>query len=95
MAKNEKRDELVAAAKVKIRMAKALDGLEALKRAMKKRKPAPEYDARVFELEVHDVCEAGADHTTYIEVDLETGDLILAAAEKIISDRAKLLGVPE
>jgi hypothetical protein len=83
------RAEIVAVSKARLLMVNALDDLPKLEEAMLKR------SNRRFELQVCRVSEDNeTDNVCYLQVDLETGDLILAAAKEIIRKRAQELGVP-
>jgi hypothetical protein len=82
------RAEIVAVSKARLLLAAALDELPKLERAL------AEWKAKGrFELQVCDRATE-PDNVCYLQVDLETGDLILAAAKEIIRKRAQELGVP-
>jgi hypothetical protein len=82
-----------AEAKRIVVLSDALDALPALEKAAKKNSPKSGYSRRVLYIAASSECDAGGEPDADIEIDPETGRLLLPLLRKLITDELEKLGV--
>lgn len=70
----------------------ALSGIADVLKEMKRRKPAEHYSRRVLRIEISDECDSGGTCDAGIEIDLDTGDLLLPMVKRLIREQLHALG---